>query len=73
MEITHEGLRLIIFYIFEKGLIQQQCVESILATFGNEALSVKTVYNWFAKFGCGQAPVSDKRRDVRIDQEKKAM
>ena len=63
MEITREGLRWMIFYDFKKGLTQQQCIESLRATFGNKAPSEKTVYNWFAVFRHGCASVSDECRE----------
>lgn len=65
MEITREGFRWMIFYDFKKGLTPQQCVESLRSTFGNEAPSEKTVYNWFAEFRRGRTSVSDEYREGR--------
>ncbi|KAF8789812.1 Negative elongation factor A like protein [Argiope bruennichi] len=62
-EITREGW--MIFYDFKKGLTQQERMESLRETFGNEATSEKTVYNWFAEFRRGRASVSDESREGR--------
>ena len=53
------------FYDFKKGLTQQQCIESLRATFGNEAPSERTVYSWFTEFRHGRASVSDECREGR--------
>ena len=53
------------FYNFSKGLTQQQCLESLRSTFGNQSPSENTVYNWFAEFR--RASVSDEFRDGRLN------
>lgn len=65
MEITREGFRWMIFYDFKKGLTRQECFESLRETFGNEAPSEKTIYNWFAEFRRGRESVSDESREGR--------
>lgn len=56
MEITRKSL---IWMILRTPLVQQQCTESLRETFGIEASSEKTVYNYVTKLRHGDASVSD--------------
>lgn len=40
--------------IFGCGLTQQQCVDQLTSTFGDEALHRATVFRWFAEFSRGR-------------------
>ncbi|XP_031634437.1 histone-lysine N-methyltransferase SETMAR-like [Contarinia nasturtii] len=65
MEITRENFRAIIFYNFGRGLSQQQCVDEIHSTFGDEAPSKATVYRWFNEFNRGRRLLKDEFKEGR--------
>ena len=47
MELNREHFRAIIFHIFRCGLTQQQCIDELTSTFGNETPSRTSVYRWY--------------------------
>lgn len=59
MKLTRENFRAIIFYNFRRGLSQQQCVDEIHSTFGDEAPSQATVYRWYTEFNRGRSSLKD--------------
>ena len=46
MELNREHFRAIIFYNFRRGLTQQQCIDELNSSFGDEARSRTSVYRW---------------------------
>ena len=48
-----------IFYDFKSGLNQQQSHYRLQATFGDEAPSQATIYDWFAEFRRGRSSLED--------------
>lgn len=68
MNISREDFCWMTFNDFCKDLIQQQCLESIRSTFGNEAPSGKTVCYGFAEFRRGRASVGDEFHEGRPKQ-----
>lgn len=59
MELSRENLRVMIYYDFQVGWTQQQCLDRMISAFGNEAPSKATVYRWFTEFQRGRASLSD--------------
>ncbi|KAG5342641.1 SETMR methyltransferase, partial [Acromyrmex charruanus] len=54
MEISRENFRAMIFYDYKCNLTPKQCIDRFHLAFGDEALSNRTVYNWFAEFQRGR-------------------
>lgn len=65
MELSRENFRVMIFYDFRKGLTQQQCFESLHSTFGDEAPSKASVYNWYNEFKRGRRSLKDEEKPGR--------
>lgn len=59
MELTRENIRAMIYYDFRRGLTQQQCIDQLTSTFGDEAPSKTTVYHWFSEFNRGRSMLTD--------------
>lgn len=51
--------RTIIYNDFRYGLTQQQYVDQLISTFGDEAPHQATVFQWFAEFNCGRCSLKD--------------
>ena len=47
MELNREHFRAIIFYNFQRGLTQQQCMDELKSLYGDEAPTYSTVKNWY--------------------------
>lgn len=65
MELTRENFRAMIYYDFRRGLSQQQCIDQLTLTFGDEAPSKTTVYHWFSEFNRGRCSLGDEVKDGR--------
>ena len=65
MELSRENFRAMIFYDFRKGFTQQQCFESLQSTFGDEAPSKASVYNWYNEFKRGRRSLKDEEKPGR--------
>ncbi|XP_025154440.1 histone-lysine N-methyltransferase SETMAR-like [Harpegnathos saltator] len=65
MELSREHFRAIIFYNFRRGLSQQQCIDELNSTFGDEAPSKTTIYRWYTEFNRGRSSLSDEFREGR--------
>ena len=65
MELNREHFRAMIFYDFRRGLSQQECIDQLNLTFGDEAPSKTTVYRWFSEFNRGRSSLSDEFREGR--------
>lgn len=65
MELTREHFRAMIYYDFRRGLSQQQCIEELKSTFGDEAPSKTTVYHWFGEFNRGRSSLTDELKEGR--------
>lgn len=65
MELTREHFRAIMFYNFRRGLSQQQGIDELISTFGDEAPSRTSVYRWFAEFVRGRNSLVDEFREGR--------
>ncbi|XP_025158379.1 histone-lysine N-methyltransferase SETMAR-like [Harpegnathos saltator] len=63
MELSCEHFRAIIFYNFRRGLSQQQCIDELNSTFGDEAPSKTTIYRWYTEFNRGRSSLSDEFRE----------
>lgn len=65
MELTREHFRVMIFYDFRKGLSQKECFKSLSSTFGDEAPSLASVYNWYNEFKRGRRSLKDESHEGR--------
>ena len=65
MELTREHFRAMIFYDFRRGLSRQEGLNSLVATFGDEAPSKTTVNRWYQEFGLGRRSLQDEFREGR--------
>ncbi|KZC13885.1 Transcription factor AP-4 [Dufourea novaeangliae] len=65
MELTREHFRAIIFYNFRRGLSQQQSIDELNSTFGDEAPSKTTVYQRYTAFNRGRRSLTDEFREGR--------
>lgn len=65
MELNREHFRAMIFYDFRRGLTQQQCVDQLTPTFGDEASHRATVFRWFAEFNRGRYSLRGEFREGR--------
>lgn len=65
MELTRENFRAMIYYDFRHGLSQQQCIDQLASTFGDEAPSKTTVYHWFSEFNRGRRSLTDEFKEGR--------
>ena len=52
----------IIFYNFQRGLTQQQCIDELNSIFGDEAPSRTSVYRWYGEFNRGRSSLQDEFR-----------
>lgn len=66
MELTREKLFAIIYYDFCRGLTRQGCVDQLISTFGDEALSLATVKRWYNEFSRGSHSLKDDVREGRL-------
>ncbi|GBP34835.1 hypothetical protein EVAR_95939_1 [Eumeta japonica] len=48
MNLTRENVRAMIYFDFQRGLTQKQCIRQLTSTFGDKAPSKPTVYHWFS-------------------------
>ena len=66
MELNREHFRAIIFYNFQRGLTQQQCLDELNSIFGDEAPSrTSVVYRWYGEFNRGRSSLQDEFREDR--------
>lgn len=65
MELNREHFRAIIFYNFRRGLTQQQCMNELNSTVGDEAPSRTSVYRWYGEFNRGRSSLQDEFREGR--------
>ena len=59
MEPNREHFRAMIFNDFRRGLSQQECIDQLNLTFGDETPSKTTVYRGFSEFNRGRSLLSD--------------
>lgn len=64
MELTREHFRALIYYDFRRGLTQEQCIDQLHSTFGDEAPSTATVYRWYTVFKSGRSSLKDEVKEV---------
>lgn len=67
MELTSEDYRSMVYYDFRLGLTQQECIDRLKKTFGNEAPSKTMVEKWYTEFQHNQ---STDKHDTRADHPK---
>ena len=65
MELNREHFRAIIFYNFQRGLTQQQCIDEFSSIFVDEAPSRTSVYRWYGEFNRGRSLIQDEFREGR--------
>ncbi|XP_076256531.1 histone-lysine N-methyltransferase SETMAR-like [Rhynchophorus ferrugineus] len=65
MELNREHFRAMIFYDFRRGLSQEECINPLNLTFGDEVPSKTTVDCWFSEFNLGRSSLSDEFREGR--------
>ena len=65
MDLTREHFRAMIYYDFRRGLSQQQCIDQLTSTFGDEAPSKTTVNHWFSEFNRGRRSLTDEFKEGR--------
>ena len=65
MELTRENFRAMIYYDFRRGLTQEQCINQLNSTFGDEAPSTPTVYRWYIEFKRGRSSLTDEVKEGR--------
>ena len=66
MELKCEYFPAIIFYNFQRGLTQQQCLDELNSIFGDEAPSrTSVVYRWYGEFNRGRSSLQDEFREGR--------
>ena len=65
MELNREHFRAIIFYNFRRGLTQQQCIDEVNLSFGDETPSRSSIYRWYGEFNRGRSLRQDEFREGR--------
>ncbi|VDO30572.1 unnamed protein product [Haemonchus placei] len=65
MGLNREHFRASVFYNFRRGLTQQQCMDELSSTFGDEAPSTASVYRWYSEFTRGRSSLEDEFRGGR--------
>lgn len=65
MNLNREHFRAIIFFNFELGLSQQECIDQLRLAFGEIGPSHQTVYRWYREFHRGRASLADEFREGR--------
>ena len=50
MELTRKHFRAMIYYDFRRGLSRQECIDQLISSFGDEALTHATVKRWYNEF-----------------------
>ena len=63
MELNCEHFRAIIFYIFQRGWTQQQCIDELKSIFGDKAPSRTSVYRWYGEFNRFRSSLQDEFRE----------
>ena len=53
------------FYIFRRGLTQQQCIDELNSIFGDEAPLRISFYRWYGEFKQGNSSLQDEFREGR--------
>ncbi|CAH1980565.1 unnamed protein product [Acanthoscelides obtectus] len=62
MELNREHFRAIIYFNFQRQLLQQECLAELLSVFGNEAPHQSTISRWYGEFKRGRVSLSDEPR-----------
>ena len=65
MELTRGNFRAMIYYDFRRALLRHECIDQLIFTFGNEALSYTTVKRWSNEFNRGRHSLTNKFRKGR--------
>lgn len=65
MELNRAHFRAIIHHNFRRKLSQQECVDELIALYGDEAPSRTTVFRWYSEFNRGRSSLSDEYREGR--------
>ena len=63
MELNCENFRAIIFYNFQRGLTQPECIDELNSIFGDEAPSTISVYRWYGEFRWARSSLQDEFRE----------
>ena len=66
MELNRQHFCTIIFYNFQGGLTQQQCIGELNSIFGDETPSRTSVYRWYGEFNWGRSLLQDEFREGRL-------
>ena len=66
MELNREHFRAFIFFYFRRGLTQQQCINELNSSFGDEATSRTSDYRWYDEFNRGRSSLQDEFREARL-------
>ena len=59
MELTRENFRAMIYYDFLCGLSRQECIDQLISTSVDEALSYASVKGWYNEFNRGHHSLTD--------------
>ncbi|CAH1982766.1 unnamed protein product [Acanthoscelides obtectus] len=70
MELNREHFCAIMYYNFQRQLLQQECLAELLSVFGNEATHQSTISRWYGEFKRGPVSLSD---DPRVGAPKTAV
>ncbi|CAH2011558.1 unnamed protein product [Acanthoscelides obtectus] len=65
MELNREHFRAIIYYNFQRQLLQQECPAELLSVFGNEAPHQSTISRWYGEFKRGRVITQENVDAVR--------
>ena len=65
MELNREHFRAIIFYNFQRGLTQQQCIDKLNSIFSDEAASRTSAFRWYGELNRGRSSRQDEFRECR--------
>ena len=65
MELTSGNFRAMIYYDIPRGLSEQECIDQLISTFGDEASSYSTVKRWYNEFNRGRHSLTDEFRKDR--------
>ncbi|GBP81853.1 hypothetical protein EVAR_59748_1 [Eumeta japonica] len=63
MDLKSENFRAMIYYDFQRGLSQKQCIDQLTSTFGDIAPSNTTAYHWFSGFNRRRSKFTDELKE----------
>ena len=59
MDLERRNFRAMIYYDFNRGLTQEECLEQLFETISDAAPSKATVFRWLAEFRRGRASLQN--------------